>query len=172
MGNLFASFNPNTSLIWGLPINWLAFFRVFLVIPQGYWLIKSKCLLIFNSICHYLLSEMKAILGGLMVPGHTLWLIGLFWLVLCSNFLGLVPYVFTPSRHLRYSVSLSLPIWLGYIIYRVVIQFEENMALIKMDESFNNSQLLVATGCSLNHSSHIMQFTVIIIYLMLRWYWL
>ena len=31
-------------------------------------------------------------------------------------------------------------------------QFEENMALIKMDESFNNSQLLVATGCSLNHS--------------------
>jgi len=128
MGNLFASFNPNTSLIWGLPINWLAFFRVFLVIPQGYWLIKSKCLLIFNSICHYLLSEMKAILGGLMVPGHTLWLIGLFWLVLCSNFLGLVPYVFTPSRHLRYSVSLSLPIWLGYIIYRVVIQFEENMA--------------------------------------------
>ena len=31
-------------------------------------------------------------------------------------------------------------------------QFEENMALIKMDESYNNSQLLVATGCSLNHS--------------------
>merc|ERR1711915_394941 len=49
-------------------------------------------------------------------------------LVLCSNFLGLLPYVFTPSRHLRYSVSLSLPIWLGYILYSLIIQFEENIA--------------------------------------------
>ena len=128
MGNLFASFNPNTSLLFGLPINWLAFFRVFLVIPQGYWLVNGKCLLIFNNICQALLSELKAILGGIRVPGHTLWLGGLFWLVLCSNFLGLLPYVFTPSRHLRYSVSLSLPIWLGYILYSLVIQFEENIA--------------------------------------------
>jgi F-type H+-transporting ATPase subunit a len=42
--------------------------------------------------------------------------------------MGLFPYVFTASRHLVFTLSLSLPLWLGTIIWSVVFQFNNIIA--------------------------------------------
>ena len=42
-------------------------------------------------------------------------------LILYCNFLGLFPYIFTPSRHLVITINLALPVWLGYITYSIIL---------------------------------------------------
>ena len=37
--------------------------------------------------------------------------------------MGLLPYVFTSSRHLVFTLALSLPLWLGSIAWSIFLQF-------------------------------------------------
>ncbi|KYQ53741.1 ATP synthase subunit a [Trachymyrmex zeteki] len=46
--------------------------------------------------------------------------IRLIILIFFNNFLGLFPYIFTSSRHMRFCFSLSLSIWVGLIMYSVI----------------------------------------------------
>ena len=43
----------------------------------------------------------------------------LFFLVLLINLRGLIPYVFTASAHIRITLTLILPFWLGFILFRI-----------------------------------------------------
>merc|ERR1712050_742767 len=67
--------------------------------------------------------EIEAILGHNTPPGSINILLALFFFIICSNFMGLFPYVFTGSRHLRYTVALALPLWLGGILWSWVFQY-------------------------------------------------
>lgn len=64
----------------------------------------------------------------LINPGVMLIFSAVFIIVITGNFFGLFPYVFTASSHLRITLALSLPLWLGRIIIRFVKQFNRNMA--------------------------------------------
>merc|ERR1711926_65268 len=61
-------------------------------------------------------------------PGRFLLLLRIFIFIIMTNFLGLMPYVFTSSRHLSFTLRLALPLWLGKIILRVVKQLNYNLA--------------------------------------------
>lgn len=74
------------------------------------------------------MGELKAVFGVLIVPGALLFFQAIFMFILTTNFLGLFPYVFTRSSHLRFTLSLSLPLWLGSVLYRILIQFNSNIA--------------------------------------------
>merc|ERR1712121_22233 len=63
-----------------------------------------------------------------MAPGGLLFFQAMFIFILTTNFLGLFPYVFTRSRHLRFTLRLSLPLWLGSVLYRIFVQFNSNIA--------------------------------------------
>ena len=41
-------------------------------------------------------------------------LVGFFLIIFVYNFIGLFPYVFTSTSHLSITVSLALPMWVGY----------------------------------------------------------
>lgn len=45
---------------------------------------------------------------------------GLFLFLIVINLSGLIPYVFSPTRHLAVSLSLGLPLWLSLIVSAVV----------------------------------------------------
>ena len=47
-------------------------------------------------------------------------LFSIFLFIVLNNFLGLFPYIFTSSRHLTLTISLALPLWLGYIIFSTI----------------------------------------------------
>ena len=62
-------------------------------------------------------------MGKVRSPGLAFLLVRIFYFIVYSNFLGLIPYVFTPTRHLAVTVSLTLPLWLGYIAFIIFKNF-------------------------------------------------
>lgn len=116
--NLFSIFDPSTN-IFNLSLNWLRTFLIFLFFPYCFWLIPSRLNFVFNSIIFYLHKEFKLLIGNSKNNlGNSLIFISLFALILFNNVLGLFPYIFTRSRHIVFSLTLSLPLWLSFILYR------------------------------------------------------
>lgn len=128
MGDLFSSFNPQTVIIFSFAGNWAACLSVLFLIPQGIWLVGGQIESLFKLVLKALMGELKAVFGALIVPGALLFFQAMFIFILTTNFLGLFPYVFTSSRHLRFTLRLSLPLWVGSMLYRIVVQFNSNMA--------------------------------------------
>lgn len=124
MNNLFSIFDPHInfcSLVY--PLNWIRVVIILFFLPSLFWLVKSQIHIIFINLLKGLSLEIEAILGTNTPPGSISILIALFFFILCSNFIGLFPYVFTGSRHLRYTVALALPLWLGGIIWSWIFQY-------------------------------------------------
>jgi len=61
-------------------------------------------------IINALVAELKVALGGITAPGAILFFLTLFFFILFTNLLGLLPYVFTSRSHLSFTLALSLPI--------------------------------------------------------------
>jgi len=89
---------------------------------------KRKAVFFLGFILEQLLKELVAVLGLIINPGSILFFGGLFIFLLFNNFLGLFPYIFTASRHFSFTLSIRLPLWVGYIIQRFVLQFNYNIA--------------------------------------------
>lgn len=63
-----------------------------------------------------LLAELKAVLGSLATPGIRWIITSLLTFLAINNGMGLFPYVFTPSRHLLFTLPLSLILWSGFFV--------------------------------------------------------
>nr|YP_009562351.1 ATP synthase F0 subunit 6 [Sitotroga cerealella]QAV57708.1 ATP synthase F0 subunit 6 [Sitotroga cerealella] len=116
MTNLFSIFDPSTNLF-NMQLNWLSIFLGMFFIPYSYWLIPNRHFLIWNFILNKLHNEFKTLLGKNSFNGSTFIFISLFSFVLFNNFLGLFPYIFTSTSHLNLSLTLSLPLWLSFMLY-------------------------------------------------------
>merc|ERR1712105_587455 len=51
-----------------------------------------------------------------------------FFFIIFSNFIGLIPYIFTRTSHLSITIVLALPIWLGTIFYSIIFQYNNLLA--------------------------------------------
>lgn len=112
MNNLFSTFDP---VSWfQLNLNWISALLFLSLIPTQFWVCQTQSLTIFKLLILRVLKEFKAILlpsspGILLVP------LALFSFILVNNALGLIPYIFTASSHLSFTISLALPLWLGHM---------------------------------------------------------
>lgn len=114
--NLFSVFDPSTNIL-NLSLNWLRTFIGLLLIPIIFWFIPSRYNLLWNNIILTLHKEFKTLLGTSGHKGRTFMFISLFCFIVFNNFIGLFPYIFTSSRHLSFTLTLALPLWLSFIIY-------------------------------------------------------
>nr|AYR05188.1 ATP synthase F0 subunit 6 [Coleoptera sp. ACP-2013] len=112
MTNLFSTFDPSSNL--NLSLNWMSTFIGMLIIPPFFWLIPSRFNIFWIKIINFLHKEFKILLN---THGSTLIFIALFSLIMFNNFLGLFPYIFTSTSHLILSLTLSLPLWLSFMLY-------------------------------------------------------
>lgn len=112
--NLFRTFDPSTII--SLSLNWIRIFLGILFIPSIFWLIPRRWNYLWIKIIITLHKEFKILINS-QFNGRTLIFISLFRFILFNNFLGLFPYIFTRSRHLIITLSISLPLWLSFIIY-------------------------------------------------------
>lgn len=112
--NLFSIFDPSTNL---LRLNWISSLLLLIILPQIYWVIKSRIIFIIVTFLTILYNEFKIILKNNFNIKNLLFFIRLFLFIIINNFIGLFPYIFTRSRHLIYSLRLCLPIWLGFIFF-------------------------------------------------------
>nr|YP_010540350.1 ATP synthase F0 subunit 8 [Singapora shinshana]UYF20492.1 ATP synthase F0 subunit 8 [Singapora shinshana] len=111
MTNLFSVFDPVTGL---LSLNWISTIIFLLMIPNKFWFLNNKINMIFSNIMKILEKEMFMLMP---YKGTTMIMLTLFLFILINNIMGLMPYVFTSSSHLIYSMSLAMPIWLALMLY-------------------------------------------------------
>nr|YP_010702000.1 ATP synthase F0 subunit 6 [Brachytarsina amboinensis]WCL18788.1 ATP synthase F0 subunit 6 [Brachytarsina amboinensis]WHN64463.1 ATP synthase F0 subunit 6 [Brachytarsina amboinensis] len=116
MTNLFSSFDPSSN-IFSLNLNWLSSMIGILLIPPMYWLIPSRYNLLWNKLLMILHKEFKIILKSKMYNSTTLIFISLFSMILFNNFMGLFPYIFTSTSHMIFTISLSLPLWMSFMLF-------------------------------------------------------
>nr|WKU83861.1 ATP synthase F0 subunit 6 [Chalcosyrphus chalybeus] len=116
MTNLFSVFDPSSS-IFNLSLNWLSTFIGLLLIPSMYWFLPSRYHILWNNLLNILHKEFKTLLNNNNQKGTTLIFISLFSLILFNNFMGLFPYIFTSTSHLLLTLTLTLPLWLTFMIY-------------------------------------------------------
>nr|YP_009227828.1 ATP synthase F0 subunit 6 [Gynaephora qinghaiensis]AIC83210.1 ATP synthase F0 subunit 6 [Gynaephora qinghaiensis] len=116
MNNLFSIFDPSTNMF-NLSLNWLSTLLGFLFIPYSFWLIPNRYMFLWNQILMKLHNEFKNLLKNNYFKGSTFIFTSMFYFIMFNNFLGLFPYIFTSTSHLTLSLSISLPLWLSFMIY-------------------------------------------------------
>ena len=99
----------------GLSLNWMSIARV-LLLSTSFWVVPSSLLSTIKLVCRALNQEVKVTLGQLVPASLNLFVVSLFIFVLVNNLLGLLPFVFTGTRHLVFTSCISLRIWVGYIL--------------------------------------------------------
>nr|AXS66398.1 ATP synthase F0 subunit 6 [Curculionoidea sp. 8 KM-2017] len=115
MANLFSSFDPTT--FYFLSLNWTSSMIMFLIIPPMYWLIPSRINMLWINLIISLNKEFKILIKDPSFKGSTIIFISLFCFIMLNNFLGLFPYIFTSSSHMNFTLTLSLPLWLSFMIF-------------------------------------------------------
>nr|AWV83176.1 ATP synthase F0 subunit 6 [Auritibicen japonicus] len=116
MTNLFSSFDPSTGMF---SMNWLSSALPLFIFPSMYWYMPNRYIFFIMKLMKLLNDELKTLIG-IKSMGSPLIFLGLFIFIFYSNFIGLMPYIFTSSSHLVYTLSLALPLWLSFILYGLI----------------------------------------------------
>nr|YP_010583095.1 ATP synthase F0 subunit 6 [Hiratettix malaisei]UGN61541.1 ATP synthase F0 subunit 6 [Hiratettix malaisei] len=111
MNNLFSVFDPCTGII---SMNWISTLAFLILMPYKFWFTQNKLTLVIQMALSTLIKEMNMIMK---YKGTNIIMMSMFMLVLCINMTGLLPYVFTSSAHLTFSLSMALPLWMALMMY-------------------------------------------------------
>nr|YP_010230552.1 ATP synthase F0 subunit 6 [Euwallacea fornicatus]QSV10216.1 ATP synthase F0 subunit 6 [Euwallacea fornicatus] len=114
MTNLFSSFDPSSYP--SLYLNWVSSL-LFLLMPSMFWLIPSRWNFLWIKLIMTMHKEFKILIKSPANKGSTLMFTSLFMFIMLNNFLGLFPYIFTSSSHMVFTLALSLPLWLSFMLY-------------------------------------------------------
>lgn len=120
--NLFSSFDPATSSLFRL--NWIRLLIPFLFIINKIWIFNSRIHFLFFFISNFLLNDLSKNINK-NYQNNLLFFICLFWIIFSINIIGLFPYIFTSSRHLIFSLRISLSCWLTFIIFRFIFKINK-----------------------------------------------
>nr|YP_010878938.1 ATP synthase F0 subunit 6 [Batracomorphus cornutus]WHE42590.1 ATP synthase F0 subunit 6 [Batracomorphus cornutus] len=111
MMNLFSTFDPCTGK---LSMNWISTLLFLLILPKKFWKKNNTQETILNYLFKFMNSEMKM---NTKYKSIKILLISMMILILINNLMGLLPYVFTSSSHMVFSLSLSIPMWISYMMF-------------------------------------------------------
>ena len=117
---LFSSFDPIGRT---LSLNYLIILLI-LIIPTNlalFNLIPRNINLFISQILKNITSELEATIPNKNKSGKTIILFSIFMCLIIRNLMGLIPYVFTITAHIIFTLRLALPFWLGFILFRSTI---------------------------------------------------
>lgn len=111
--NLFSTFDPANRI--NMSLNWTRTILGIIIIPTMYWITPSRYRFIIKKIIITIHNEFKLVIRN--KKGFTLIFVTIFIFILFNNIIGLLPYVFTRSRHLTFTLTIALPLWVRLIIF-------------------------------------------------------
>nr|AHA47093.1 ATP synthase F0 subunit 6 [Liposcelis paeta] len=124
--SLFSIFDPSSGFFLN---NWLIF-SILYPIMKNFFFCSNNFKILILKLINFMNLETKIIkinfLFFLLIP--------IFLLILAFNVVGLLPFVFTTSSHLTFSLSVGLPMWLSVML----------TGWMKYNEMFSH---LVPLGC-------------------------
>nr|YP_010350414.1 ATP synthase F0 subunit 6 [Ixodes trichosuri]UOK09895.1 ATP synthase subunit 6 [Ixodes trichosuri] len=123
MMNLFSIFDPSTSSM--MSMNWITILSI-IIIPAPFWIMPSRIQMVWKMMFKFISIEMKANLSN-KNQKFLFILISLFTIIMLSNSLGLIPYVFTASSHIMFSMAFAFPIWISLMFYGWINHFNKMM---------------------------------------------
>nr|YP_009946938.1 ATP synthase F0 subunit 6 [Macrostemum floridum]QOH91256.1 ATP synthase F0 subunit 6 [Macrostemum floridum] len=116
MTNIFSMFDPSSSIM-NLQLKWINSMTIFIFFPHIYWFIPSPIQFIWISLLKMINQEIKILTTSMSFTGINLFFSSLFFFLFFNNFLGLFPFIFTPSSHLTLNLTISLTIWISLMFY-------------------------------------------------------
>nr|WKK30207.1 ATP synthase subunit 6 [Ancistrocerus parietum] len=114
LSNLFSIFDPQTSLKTAL--NWLSIFIMYFFFPKNLWFKQNKMFSLLKIIFMFLFNELNKLLQK-QNHNNIIFFMIIFFILISMNFIGLFPYIFTPTSHLTITLPLSLSLWLSFMIF-------------------------------------------------------
>lgn len=127
MNSLFSIFDPSVGFNF-LYLNWLRASLLRIWLPLSFFLLKTGPLTLVQNSILILSKEIKLNFTPWHTPGLTHWVVSIFVFLTLNNILGLLPYTFTASSHLRFSLTLALSRWVGYLLYSFCLDVNHNLA--------------------------------------------
>nr|AOY34902.1 ATP synthase F0 subunit 6 [Lethocerus deyrollei] len=124
MADLFSTFDPATST--STSLNWTSTMIGIIMMPSVYWMMPNRYTMMMKMLTMTLHNEFKTLMGK--TKGGTLLLVSLFTFILFNNMMGLLPYVFTSSSHLVFTMSMALPMWLSIMLFGWINKTQEMFA--------------------------------------------
>ena len=112
--NLFSIFDPSSRIL-HLSLNWVALAPGVLLFSSHYWVVTNSRAYVVSTSIRLLTKEMITLLKS-FAP-RIIFTLALFFTIVFNNVLGLLPCIFTPTRHLAITLPLALSLWLGYFAY-------------------------------------------------------
>jgi len=97
MGDLFSTFNPQTTIFVTFSGNWIASLAPIVILPQSYWLMPGSFQKGLSNVANALIGEIRAALNGL-IPGTLLAPLAYFFFHLGYEFFRTIPICFYPLK--------------------------------------------------------------------------
>lgn len=119
ISDIFSSFDPaifNSSL--PSPLFLILNIILILSLQSAFWSINYRINIIFNLFINTIISQLNRTFS-FHLKGLNEIISPLFILIIIINLIGLIPYSFSTSRHLLFTLSLGLPLWLRIILSRL-----------------------------------------------------
>ena len=111
--NLFSTFDPISSLTI-IQLNWIRISIFLLIIYPLFWVVKPKVTCFWPLLLNFITKEFILIFNSYK---NIILFISLFVFILLNNFIGLIPYTFTSTAHIRVTLSLALTVWLAVVSF-------------------------------------------------------
>nr|ACR00055.1 ATP synthase F0 subunit 6 [Auchenoplax crinita] len=118
MLDIFSSFDPGFYSFSGgykMIMFWVVSVMGVFIIMIKFWASPSRLTGVVYFLSGCMCTQSRRTMGG-HIKGFSSVLSALFLFIIIVNFLGLIPYMFSASSHLVYSLAFGLPMWLSLIL--------------------------------------------------------
>ena len=115
--DIFSSFDPliysSRSLFTYTP--WITPIIFLILLRTSFWVTPSRSLLLIINFSEVIRTQSMRTNTIKIKPGIII-ITSLFLTIFFLNIIGLSPYIFSPSRHLVFTITLALPLWVSLIL--------------------------------------------------------
>jgi len=117
--DIFSSFDPYTynTLFPSNSIFLIINTLITLTIQSSFWVLNTRSNTFKFPIKDTIFTQLTRT-SGIQLKGLSTPLSAIFFILIIVNLIGLVPYTFRTSRHLIFTLTLGLPIWISLVISR------------------------------------------------------
>ena len=129
--NIFTLFDPayRSTFKLSYSINWLIPFLIILIIPIHYLSIKIRMNRLFTKISLLLITEFRGFIKKNKDLTSFIIIFCLFFIIAITNFTGLIiPYSFTPTTHIVFSLPFALIIFIGPFLIKLFNNFTKTLS--------------------------------------------